>query len=113
MGWVVEDEKHCVRSGYSIDMLVSTGLEDTNRTCWAVEFDGPHHFLTGTDGAPTGATLIKRRHLELMGYNLVSIPYWEWDGLSDEGRREYLVSRLQERQQSQASPPSAPPATLE
>ena len=103
MDWVVEDETHCVRSGYSIDMLVRAGLEDPNTTCWAVEFDGPDHFLTGTDGAPTGSTLIKRRHLELMGYRLVSIPYWEWDGLSDKGRHEYLARRLKESQQTQTS----------
>ena len=94
MCWIVEDERHCPRSGYSIDMHVRTGLEDTSSSCWAVEFDGPSHFLDGVDGAPTGATLIKRRHLELLGYNLVSIPHWEWNGLTENARREYLTSRL-------------------
>jgi hypothetical protein len=37
-----------------------------------VEFDGPSHFLAS--GAPTGATLLKRRYLQLLGHTLVSVP---------------------------------------
>ena len=57
---------------------------------WAVEFDGPSHFMPS--GSPTGATVIKRRQLELLGYALVSMPYWEWDRLGKKGsaREEYL-----------------------
>ena len=29
--------------------------------------------------APSGGTRIKHRHLKLLGYKLVSIPYWEWE----------------------------------
>ena len=44
---------------------------------------------------PTGATVIYRQHLELLGYILVSMPYWEWDGLSGmDERRKYLRGRL-------------------
>jgi hypothetical protein len=32
---------------------------------WAVEFDGPSHFLMCR--LPVGGTLMKRRHLELLG----------------------------------------------
>jgi hypothetical protein len=40
--------------------------------------------------------LIKRRHLELLGYILVSVPYWEWGGLSGiDERRKYLQGKLQ------------------
>ena len=95
MGWIVEDEVQCPRSGYSIDMLVRKGAEDTGGGCWAVEFDGPVHFLRGS-GNPTGATLIKRRHLELLGYKLVSISHLQWDRLPERSRREYLASRLQD-----------------
>ncbi len=39
--------------------------------------------------------MVKRRHLELLGYILVSVPYWEWDGLSGmDERRQYLEDRL-------------------
>ena len=46
--------------------------------------------------APTGATLLKRRHLQLLGYVLVSVPYWEWDGAKGAGERErYLRGKLE------------------
>ena len=79
IGLSVEDEFRCPKSGYSIDMRVQDrGLAGSSSSgCgagWAVEFDGPSHFL-GCKAA-TGATLIKRRHLELLGYRLVSVPFW-------------------------------------
>jgi hypothetical protein len=83
MGLSVEDEVRCPKSGYSIDMravdsgahdsALETGGERSSGRVWAVEFDGPSHFLAS--GAPTGATLLKRRHLELLGHALVSVPY--------------------------------------
>ena len=98
MGLSVEDEFRCAKSGYSIDMRVhdmrvnaksSTGVA----AGWAVEFDGPSHFLSCR--LPVGGTLMKRRHLELLGYIVVSLPFWEWDQLtgSDE-RKEYLRGKL-------------------
>ena len=79
MGLSVEDEDHCPKSGYSIDMLVhvhesalETGGERSSGRAWAVEFDGPSHFLAS--GAPTGH-LAEGRHLELPGHALVSAPY--------------------------------------
>ena len=81
MGLSVEDEVRCPKSGYSIDMIVHDsgrgmgGKRSSSTGTWAVEFDGPSHFLTSR--APTGATLLKRRHLELLGHALVTVPYWE------------------------------------
>ena len=101
MGLIVEDEARCLRSGYSIDMLVHVhdsgrgmgGERNNSKGTWAVEFDGPSHFLAS--GAPTGATLLKRRHLQLLGHALVSVPYWEWDECRGAGEREqYLRSKL-------------------
>ena len=108
MGLSVEVEARCPTSGYSIDMLVhdsavAMGGERSNGGGkWAVEYDGPSHFLASR--APTGATLLKRRHLQLLGHALVSVSYWEWDalgrGVSDESsqcereREEYLRGKL-------------------
>jgi hypothetical protein len=98
MGLSVEDEFRCPKSGYSIDMLVHDMLVNSKSSTgaaagWAVEFDGPSHFLTCR--LPVGGTLMKRRHLELLGYTVVSLSFWEWDQLtgSDE-RKEYLRGKL-------------------
>jgi hypothetical protein len=98
MGLSVEDEFRCPKSGYSIDMRVHDLRVNAKSSAgaaagWAVEFDGPSHFLTCR--LPVGGTLMKRRHLELLGYTVVSLPFWEWDQLtgSDE-RREYLRGKL-------------------
>ena len=95
-----EDEVRCPKSGYSIDMMVhdsgreNGGERSSSTSTWAVEFDGPSHFLTSR--APTGATLLKRRHLhQLLGHALVSVPYWEWEGCKTAGEREqYLRGKL-------------------
>jgi len=99
MGMSVEDEVRCPKSGYSIDMMVhdsGRGMGGERRSStgtWTVEFDGPSHFLTSR--APTGATLLKRRHLQLLGHALVSVPYWEWEGCKRAGEREqYLRDKL-------------------
>jgi hypothetical protein len=100
MGLSVEDEVRCPKSGYSIDMLVHDrsprrmeSESSSKERMWAVEFDGPHHFLASR--APTGATLLKRRHLQLLGHALVSVPYWEWGGCQGAVEREqYLRGKL-------------------
>jgi hypothetical protein len=85
MGLSVEDEFRCEKSGYSIDMRVcevrrreDIGVSSNGGVGvgvgWAVEFDGPKHFLACR--SPTGTTVIKRRHLQHVGYNFVSIPFW-------------------------------------
>jgi hypothetical protein len=95
MSLSVEDEIRCPKSGYSIDMQVRVDAKSSTGAAagWAVEFDGPSHFLTCR--LPVGGTLMKRRHLELLGYTVVSLPFWECDQLmgSDE-REEYLRGKL-------------------
>ena len=75
------------------DMCVNAKGSTGAAAGWAVEFDGPSHFLTCR--LPIGGTLMKRRHLELLGYTVVSLPVWEWGQLtgSDE-RTEYLRGKL-------------------
>jgi hypothetical protein len=99
VGLKVGDEVRCPKSGYSIDMIVHDsgrrmgGERSSSTGTWAVEFDGPSHFLTSR--APTGATLLKRRHLELLGHALVTVPYWEWEGCKGAREREqYLRGKL-------------------
>ena len=98
IGLSVEDEVRCPKSGYSIDMLVHDkpwgalvigGERSSSARTWAVEYDGPKHFLAS--GAPTGATLLKRRHLELMGHALVIVGHWEWNGCRGFDERVQLL----------------------
>jgi len=101
MGLCVEDEYRCPDSGYSIDMLVTGTLPSATSAeisgavqRWAVEFDGPSHFLAS--GSPNGATLLKRRHLQQLGYTLVVVPYWEWGRVegSEASEVQYLRGKL-------------------
>ncbi len=62
--------------GYSLNMRVQDKRGDF-WVGWAIEFDGASHFLGCK--APTGATLIKRRHLELLCYFLVLLGYIQVD----------------------------------
>ena len=96
MELVVEEEYQCPKSGYTIDIRVhkSSAHGSSEAEEWAVEVDGPSHFLSCK--SPTGKTLIKRQHLELLGYNLVSVPYWEWEEMRQDKRAQegYLRSKL-------------------
>ena len=100
MELAVEEEYRCPKSGYTIDIRVrhsggkNTAHGSSEAEGWAVEVDGPSHFLSCK--SPTGKTLIKRRLLELLGYNLVSVPYWEWEEMRQDKRAQeaYLRSRL-------------------
>ena len=67
-GWQMEywDE----RLQYPVDMaLPSKRL--------VIEVDGPTHFMTNAN-KPLGATALKRRLLERLGWRLVVVPYFEW-----------------------------------
>ena len=98
MGLSVEDEFRCPKSGYSIDMRVHDTRVSANSSTgasvgWAVEFDGPSHFFACR--SPLGGTLMKWRHLELLGHTLVSLPFWEWNRLTGrDDRKEYLRAKL-------------------
>jgi hypothetical protein len=59
------------------------------------ELEGRAEALAGTFNAQDGATLLKRRYLQLLGHTLVSLPYWEWERCQGAGEREqYLRSKL-------------------
>jgi hypothetical protein len=100
----IEEEYRDARSGYSIDVLVrrrsargsSGGVKSPEEPAgeWAVEVDGPFHFLS--DGrTPSGSTLLKRKQLRQLGYTLVPVPFWEWDVLKgEEAKRRYLEDKL-------------------
>jgi hypothetical protein len=90
----MEEEYRDARSGYSIDMLVRR-RSAAGSTEWAVEVDGPSHFLADVR-TPSGSTLLKRKHLRQLGYTVVPVPFWEWEALRDkEAKRRYIEDKLQ------------------
>ena len=58
-----------------------------------IEVDGPHHyFATKGKWMPNGGTVVKHRQLRASGYNVVSIPFYEWQEAKD--KRSYLLFKL-------------------
>ena len=49
-----------------------------------MQVDGPSHF-TARGRRPLGATLLKRRQLRACGLCVVSVPYWRWAALGENG----------------------------
>jgi hypothetical protein len=90
-------EQHTADGALSIDISGTTrsGVQ------LAIEVDGPSHFVK-PDGKVTGPTMFRNRALAARGYALVSIPYWEWNGLRSAvaKRQQYLLSKLQIAQQA-------------
>ena len=88
------EEKFVMDEGYSIDALVLWQGEH-----FAVEVDGPSHFLKRQDGfSPNGPTMLKRRQLRSLAegrWHLVTVPYCEWDRLANSAdRHEYPSQKL-------------------
>jgi very-short-patch-repair endonuclease len=70
----------------------------------AIEVDGPTHFILCIDSISilypgnshqlqykydaNGATMLKQRLLTSMGWTVLNVPYWEWDKLRDDPRKE-------------------------
>jgi len=77
----------------SIDVLVRR-RSAAGSTEWAVEVEGPTHFL-GDGRTPSGSTLLKRKQLGQLGYRVVPVPFWEWQALiGEEAKRQYLQGKL-------------------
>ena len=79
----------------------------------AVEADGPSHFLS-PGRQPRGDTLAWHRALAARGYVVVSVPYWEWNAVQGDPRREvaYLAARV-EAAVLEAAGPGLPAAAAE
>jgi len=103
MGLELIEEAVDEESSYSLDILLRKDAADAPsyaleaKSGWAVEVNGPSHYVQNLKGEsrPNGSTLLKQRHLEGLGYALISIPYWEWDQIrGKEERVRYLAKKL-------------------
>ena len=81
--------EHTTAEGYSIDLALPERRV-------AIEVDGPHHFSQPPEYVPSGATVIKRRQLRALGWNLIAIPFYEWYALEGKADAEecYLQRAL-------------------
>ena len=85
--------------GYSVDILLR-GLGEGRRV--VVEVDGPSHFVVvaeGEEGAwrENSKTVLKRRLLVGLGWEVISVPFFEWGKLQDGNARDSYVRDLLRR----------------
>eukprot|EP00899_Mesostigma_viride_P016496 jgi/Mesvir1/24848/Mv22084-RA.1 len=92
MGIAHENERPIVGGLYYVDCVVR-GTQGPI----AVEVDGPSHFRVGPDGGftVTSSTALKQRMLAKRGWQICSVPYFEWDRLgTGEEKKGYLAGKL-------------------
>jgi hypothetical protein len=83
LGWAHEVE-YRTEDGLSLDMAQPS-------TKIAVEFDGPHHFNWGPEGPIfDGRTAFKRRLLAKLGWRVISVSHFDWDGRDGWTREAHL-----------------------
>ena len=78
------------------DGLFSIDLAIVDRRI-ALEFDGPSHFTRNTL-EPLGHTRLRDRLLSAMGWQVVSIPFFEWERLLQIHERDAYVERRVHRE---------------
>mmetsp|Transcript_34599 Transcript_34599/g.104368 ORF Transcript_34599/g.104368 Transcript_34599/m.104368 type:complete len:237 (-) Transcript_34599:29-739(-) len=76
IGWDHLDEHYDAESGLSLDMAQ---LERKT----AVEFDGPVHYFANEPWMLTGRSKLKRRLLDLVGWDVVYVDYRDWDAATN------------------------------
>ncbi|KAJ1639564.1 hypothetical protein T492DRAFT_87067, partial [Pavlovales sp. CCMP2436] len=57
-----------------------------------IEVDGPTHYDDERRLRPASGMI--RRHLALAGWVVLAVPYWEWNALKGQARKEYLAELL-------------------
>ena len=105
-----EEEVVDEQTGYTLDLALRSSL-------LAVEVDGPSHFIhnPGTQGEqlPTGSTILKRRLLRMAGWCVLSVPFYEWDPLTNpqaqcQYLRRCLDGKLSQNTRDSDSAPTTP-----
>ena len=86
---------------YSADIVLRglPGARGPRRV--AIEVDGPSHFLRGPGadagerggGHLNGSTRLKQRLLSLLGWDVLSVPYYDWDALGHDLQAQCVYVR--------------------
>ena len=79
LGWVHTYEYFEAKSGLSLDMAKP-------EIKVAVEFDGPVHYFANRPWMLTGRSKLKRRLLDLVGWDIVYVDYRDWDAARDKAQ---------------------------
>lgn len=59
----------------------------------AIEVDGPSHYVIN-GRRPVGKTVLKKRQLEALGWEVIQIPYFDWGSLGKGRNMKYLYGKL-------------------
>eukprot|EP01047_Picozoa_sp_COSAG01_P001510 COSAG01_NODE_34_length_34978_cov_45.798475_37_plen_529_part_00 len=127
-GWSIQTEQLLPDCGYSVDLLLTApvppGTTGTSPgSASSTSSGGRHRVVIELDGkvhwcrrgpwspeqavpSPLGRTAIKHRQVRALGWDLIAVPYWEWDAANSSPAAarcyvEQLVSQVQQRAASQ------------
>lgn len=79
---------------YLVDVLLPQLRSDQYPKGTVIELDGPFHFDTYLY-APLGTTILKRKHLAMMGYCVISLPFWTYHlAMSEQCRKSVLQNAI-------------------
>ncbi len=75
-----------------VKVIITCGIEESLGLRCPPVWSPARQYGLGPACKANWSDLINRHHLELLAYILVSMPYWEWDGLSGmDEMRKYLL----------------------
>jgi hypothetical protein len=84
-------------------LSVDIGLKFDKKRKIAIEVDGPQHFARNVR-EPLGYTLLRQRLLKQKGWDVVSIPHWEWERLSSPAEKRDYLNRVIPAEQKTPKP---------
>ncbi len=97
----------CATAGYAIDITIPSMR-------LAVEADGPTHMARNDPRRMLGATVMKRRHLRLLGWQVVNISFKQWAQLqSQSAKAAFLQKAIDAAVQAQVQQPQPAAAQTE
>eukprot|EP00961_Rhodomonas_salina_P060316 809866-Rhodomonas_salina.1 len=112
LGVQFEEEQPACKAVYTIDIVVRLNTDDDDDDDdnedevmraeqgasapkrLAIECDGPTHFVGKEGREPDQRTLRKRELLQRDGWEVLSVPYWEWPR-GVQAQRSYMRRHLE------------------
>ena len=79
----------CTKSDRTIDFVIESGSYR-----FALEVDGPTHFLKVPERTPDGFTRFRDRMLRAHGWRVLSVPFYEWNFIPEAQQDAYLRKLL-------------------